>query len=81
MRKLNITTKRKNGEATPATLMWEEDFDHTVCMSCFQVYGEAIDCFGEAEVGYDELARMFLLGCRYGVKAAKAGRDISDLEK
>ncbi|MDL2319670.1 hypothetical protein LJC45_00860 [Alistipes sp. OttesenSCG-928-B03] len=80
-RRLKAVSVGVNGEKIPVTWEWEEFFDHTICMSLFEEYRDAVATLDESNIGFDELAKMFLLGCKYGSGKEQADTDAADNHK
>lgn len=78
IRQLKYVSVEANGEKIPVTWQWEEDFDHTICMSLFEEYRDAVATLEESNIGFDALAKMFLLGCKYGSSVRQAEADAAD---
>ena len=55
-----------DGQRIPVRWEWIEMFDHEMCMSLFVQYREALAEFGDSPIDQEHLARMFLVGCKYG---------------
>lgn len=63
------------------TWKWEEFFDHTICMSLFEEYRDAVATLDESNIGFDELAKKFLLGCKYRSGTGRADTNAADNQK
>ncbi len=61
------------GQHIPVRWEWLDLFDHEMCMTLFVQYREAVAELGEIPITLEDLARMFLAGCKYGRAYEQAG--------
>jgi len=54
------------GQPIPARWEWAGLYDHEACMTMFVQYRETLAALDTSNIGVEDLARMFLLGCKYG---------------
>lgn len=63
---LNGISVGPKGQPIPARWEWAGMYDHDMCMAMFVQYREAVAALENAPIDHGALAKMFLLGCKYG---------------